>query len=94
MVSFSLSCGEFDRHWCCSRSLFDVISTDSCITVLFLSSLPTLFDYDSCLRDVIWCRDQDMAENLAKLQASRAACRAHIKNAKEGADNNGQGNAG
>ena len=24
---------------------------DWCITVLFLSSLPTLFDYDSCLRD-------------------------------------------
>ena len=45
-----LTCEEFDRHYCCSCSLFDVISTD---TVLLLSSLPILFDYDSCLRDNI-----------------------------------------
>ena len=80
----------FDRY-CCIRSLFNVNLYGSEQYSWFNLSLRTLFDYDSCLCDIIWCRDQDGGNSTETNLFSCGLSSSFNKDPKQGKGSHGEG---
>ena len=79
----------FDRY-CCIRSLFNVNLYGSEQYSWFKLSPCTLFDYDSCLCDITWCRDQDGRNSTETNLFSCGLSSSFNKDPKQGKGSHGE----
>ena len=80
----------FDRY-CCIRSLINVNLYGSEQYSWFKLSPCTLFDYDSCLCDITWCRDQDGGNSTETNLFSCGLSSSFNKDPKRGKESHGEG---